>query len=62
MAAVSTPSTPYRLQVFIPDELRQALREAAYRERVSQQQLVVRWLAEKLREYHDSASEAEDTP
>lgn len=42
---------PYRLQVFFPEEFRAALRDIAYEERTSIQQLVVRWIIERIRQY-----------
>lgn len=47
MAATS----PYRLQIFLPDDVREALREVAHTERTSQQKLVLAWLIEKLQTY-----------
>lgn len=44
-------SAPYRLQIFLPDEVREALRAVAYKERTSQQKLVLAWLVEKLQAY-----------
>jgi hypothetical protein len=44
-------TAPYRLQIFLPDDVREALREVAHRERVSQQRLVLSWLIEKLQQY-----------
>lgn len=43
-------AAPYRLQIFLPDDVREALREAAYTERLSIQKLVTAWLIEKLQE------------
>lgn len=42
---------PYRLQIFLPDAVREALREVAHKERTSQQKLVLAWLIEKLKTY-----------
>lgn len=49
---------PYRLQVFLPDDIRAALRDIAHEERTSIQQLVAHWLLERIRHYpryHDLA-------
>lgn len=42
-------SLPYRLQIFVFDELRAVLREIAHRKHISLQRLVVQWLVEKAR-------------
>ena len=42
---------PYRLQFYVPDEVRRALREVAQAEGVSQQELVVGWITERLARY-----------
>lgn len=44
-------TAPYRLQIFLPDDVREALREVAHKERISQQKLVLSWLIEKLQQY-----------
>ena len=44
-------TAPYRLQIFLPDDVREALREVAHKERTSQQKLVLAWLIEKLQQY-----------
>jgi hypothetical protein len=44
-------TAPYRLQIFLPDDVREALREVAHKERISQQKLVLSWLVEKLQGY-----------
>lgn len=49
-------AAPYRLQVFLTDELRDVLRDIAHRERISQQKLVVQWLTEKAKSYLEGAS------
>lgn len=44
--------SPYRLQIFIPDEeMREAIKEVAHREKTSVQKLVFRLLLDKLHEY-----------
>ena len=45
-------TTPYRLQIFVPDEeMREAMKDVAHREKSSLQQLTMElWLA-KLHEY-----------
>ena len=48
-------TAPYRLQVFLPDDVREALREVAHKERTSQQRLVLAWLIEKLKTYPEGA-------
>lgn len=48
-------TTPYRLQIFLPDEVREALRAVAYQEHTSQQKLVLTWLIDKLKTYPDGA-------
>ena len=42
---------PYRLQIFLPDAMRNALRDIAHEERTSMQQLVAGWLLGKIRSY-----------
>jgi len=44
-------TVPYRLQIFLPDDVREALREVSHAEHVSQQKLVLSWLIEKLKQY-----------
>lgn len=44
-------TAPYRLQIFLADDVREALREVAHQQKTSIQKLVTRWLIEKLREY-----------
>ena len=46
-----TSMTPYRLQIFLPNEVREALRDVAHKERISLQRLVLTWLVEKLQSY-----------
>lgn len=40
---------PYKLQIFISDEMREALREAAHQEKTSLQKLVTQWLLDRLK-------------
>jgi hypothetical protein len=42
--------SPYKLQIFIPHDVRKALRTAAIREEMSLQKLVTQWLIERLQE------------
>ena len=44
-----TLKSPYRLQIFLPETMRDALRDIAHEERMSLQQLVAGWLLEKIR-------------
>lgn len=44
--------SPYRLQIFVPDEeMREAIKDVAHREKTSVQQLVLRILLDKIHEY-----------
>lgn len=40
--------TPYRFQMYMPEEMRDALREVAHRKKTSMNALVYGWIAEKL--------------
>ena len=57
-------AAPYRLQVLLPDDLREAIREIAHQQRLSQQKLIVQWLTEKAQEHsagqHLAAPEPDD--
>ena len=58
-------SAPYRLQIFLPDAVREALRDVAFKERTSQQKLVLAWLIDKLQQYPEGQhlqQEAEGSP
>jgi hypothetical protein len=48
-------TAPYRLQIFLPAEVREALRNVAHKQRVSQQRLVLSWLIDKLKEHPEGA-------
>ena len=43
--------SPYRLQVFLPFPLRDALRDIAHEERTSLQKLIAAWLLERATTY-----------
>ena len=44
--------SPYRLQIFVPDEeLREAIKEIAHRQKTSVQKLVTRLLVEEAHKY-----------
>ena len=43
--------SPYRLQIFLEDDVRDALRDIAHEERTSLQQLISEWLLDKIHEY-----------
>lgn len=55
MPELMSPKLPYRLQIMLPDQLRRALKRAAAREDTSQQDLVVRLLADWLRTQPEGA-------
>ena len=42
-------TVPYRLQIFLDDDVRQALKNVAHKEKTSMQQLVAAWLVDLLR-------------
>lgn len=42
---------PYRLQIFLPEPVREALKDLAHEERQTLQGLVVTWLLEKIHTY-----------
>jgi hypothetical protein len=44
-------TAPYRLQIFLADDVRKALRDVAHEHDISMQKLVTRWLIEKLKEF-----------
>lgn len=52
---MATSLSPYRLQILLPAEVREALRAAAYHDRTSQQKLVLAWLIDKLKHYPEGA-------
>jgi hypothetical protein len=43
-------ASPYKLQIFIPHEVRKALRAVALRHDTSLQKLVTQWLIERLQD------------
>ena len=43
--------SPYRLQIFVPEDMREALKEVVHREKTSLQKLTVELLLSKLHEY-----------
>ena len=42
--------TPYKMQIFVSDDLRRELKAAAHRNETTLQDLVVTWLHERLRQ------------
>jgi hypothetical protein len=44
-------TTPYKLQIFIPEDMREALREVAHQEKTSLQKLITKWLLECLQKH-----------
>lgn len=50
------PKTPYRFQMYMPEDVRDVLREVAHRERLSMTELVYTWIVERLRTYPDGAT------
>jgi hypothetical protein len=44
-------ASPYRLQIFLESEVRDALKDIAHEERTSLQDLISEWLLDKIHEY-----------
>lgn len=55
--------TPYRFQMYMPEEMRDALRDVAYRKKISMNALVYAWLEQQLQDaQHEAAPPQRPTP
>ena len=48
-------TAPYRLQIFLPDDIRDALKDIAHREKISLQKMTLQILLDKVHEYPEYA-------
>lgn len=56
------PRTPYRFQMYMPEDVRDALRDVAHRERASMTELVYTWIVEKIQTYPEGEKLAKESP